>query len=81
MGILKRWFDNKKDHDFDKIRAHARLCLDNPDGEIVLNHLIDVFEVDHQVGLKSGEESVYINGKQDGLKYILALISKDEDEK
>ncbi len=52
----------------------AKRCLGNNEGTILLQHLIDEFELDAQKGCLSPEESVYIDGKQDALKYLLALL-------
>lgn len=80
MSILDRF--RKSDSEYgipanatnEQISGWAKRCLNTPEGDLLLRHLVIVFGLDEQVGYISGEESSYINGKQDGLKYILSLI-------
>ena len=58
----------------EQISGCAKRCLGNNEGDILLNHLIEEFGLDAQKGCLSPEESVYVDGKQDALKYILVLL-------
>ena len=81
MKLFDRLKRRKSNQDFEKICACARYCFNSPEGTTLLEHLSDVFGVDEQVGLVSGDEAIYINGKQDALKYIFALLIEEEDKK
>jgi len=56
------------------IQNCAKRCLGNSEGTILLKHLIDEFELDAQKGCLSSDEAMYSDGKQDALKYLLALM-------
>ena len=58
----------------EEISNCAKRCLGNSEGTILLEHLIEEFEMDSQKGCLSPEESVYVDGKQDALKYLLVLL-------
>jgi hypothetical protein len=58
----------------EEISNCAKRCLENSEGRILLKHLIDEFELDAQKGFLSPEESIYVDGKHDALKYLLALL-------
>jgi len=77
IGIFDRFKKGRSAKaDIEKVMGCARYCFNSPEGRILIEHLVEVFEVDDQVGYVSGDEAIYINGKQDGLKYILALLSE-----
>ena len=76
----KKWKESKEEIEEGKLISCARYCFDSPEGRYLLSHLIDVCELDHQTGLVSGDESIYINGKQDMMKYILALLEENKGE-
>ena len=54
----------------------AKRCLNSSEGQILVQHLVDEFELDSQKGCLPSGESVYVDGKQDALKYILILLSE-----
>ena len=62
----------------ERIDGIARSVLCNSSGEVLIKHLIKVSEIDAQVGCRSGDEAIYINGKQDMMKYILNLITPED---
>ena len=71
MGIMKRLKRQpSKDLAIDKVVANARYCLNSPEGQKLLEHLIEESGIDCQVGFAGGEEAIYINGKQDMMKYL-----------
>lgn len=60
----------------ERVSECAKRCLNSSEGQILMQHLIDEFELDSQKGCLSPDESVYVDGKQDALKYILILLSE-----
>ena len=80
MGVFKRARLSPDLVEIEKIRGCAQYCLNTPEGKLLLSHLIEVFELDYQTGFLTGDEAIYTNGKQDGLKYILALLEEQKGE-
>ena len=66
-----------KDEDILKVSGYCRRIFSTSEGEIVMKHLINEFELDGQTGCLSQDEANYRAGQQDVIKYILSLISED----
>ena len=59
----------------EKIIGAAKRCLDTPDGEILMRHLIQFAELDEPKGAMSHDEALYCNGREDTVKYLIGLIN------
>ena len=66
---------DKTEEDIDK---HFRQVFTSGSGEIILRHLLEVSELDIQKGCVSEREALYLDGKQDMVKYILSKITPEE---
>ena len=64
--------------EFKKVAAAAHRCLNNSEGEFLMEHLIEFFGVDEPSGCLPSDESNYKNGTQDVVKYILGLLTDKE---
>ena len=60
------------------ICASAQRCLNNKEGELLIDHLVDFFGLDEPSGCMSSGEANYRNGTQDVVKYILGLVTDKE---
>jgi len=67
---------NNDDVELD-IEKHFRQVFTSGSGEIILRHLLEVSEIDIQKGCVSEREAVYLDGKQDMVKYILSKITPE----
>ena len=78
MNILKRFglpLSAFKAEPFDRIVGAAKRCLNTPEGEILLKHLITTYTLDEPSGCGTPDEMAYRNGTQDVVKYILSLTN------
>lgn len=64
-----------KRNDMDVVVGAAKRCLNTAEGEILLKHLINEYKLDEPMGCLDDNESSYVNGTQDVVKYILSLTN------
>ena len=79
-GIIERFRRPVKDEpaEYKKLLSAAHRCLNNREGEYLLDHLIAEFKLDDMGGCLPSDESNYRNGTHDVIKYILALTTEKE---
>ena len=80
MGIRERFrfLEKKREKDIMRIIVAAKRCLDTPEGEILLDHLIDLYGIDEPSGQLDHDECLYKNARRDVIIYILSLINHKE---
>jgi hypothetical protein len=81
-----KWFQNTlerfgipyaktKSDDMDVVVGAAKRVILSPEGEILMRHLIDKFELDEMTACLPLDESNWKNGSQAVVKYILGLTN------
>ena len=68
----------KQERELDEVVGAAKRCLDNGDGEVLLAHLINEFELDDPTGCLPADEANWRNGTQFVVKYILSLVTDNK---
>lgn len=64
----------KRDN-FDKVIGASKRCLNTPEGEILLKHLISEYELDEPIGCLEGKDLTYKTACQDVVKHIISLTN------
>jgi hypothetical protein len=59
----------------DKIIGAAKRCLNTPEGEILLKHLVTAYELDSPIGCLDEKELAYKTACQDVVKHIISLTN------